>query len=292
VGSSLPVVKQLTDKSTARLMESFLADLESGRFELTSMPEVAFKVRDMLADPDVEPAQLGEVINLDPVIAAKLMRTANSALYIGTTPCESVKSAVLRMGLGATRQLVLCYTMRDLFRHEAPELKAAMAAAWEQTVYVAAVCYALAQRSGSFAPEQAMLAGMVSNIGVLSVFNYLGNHPKIYRDKERLDTTVSQLRSDAGVMVLEHWEFAEDLVDCARCCRQWDRESPGDVADICDLVQVATLHALIGKQKVPQFDTVPAFRKLSSARLSPEVAIDFLREAKEEIDQAKSLING
>lgn len=280
------------DKSTALLLASFTADLEASRFELTSMPEVAFRVRDMLADPGVEPAQLGEVINLDPAIAAKLMRTANSPLYLTTTPCDSIRSAVIRMGMDTTRQLVLCYTLRDLFRHDAPELKAAMATVWEHTVYVAAICYALAQRTGTFAPEQAMLAGMMSNVGVLSVFNYLGNHPDIYMDEKRLEATVKRLRGEVGTMVLERWEFSEEIVDCARYCQNWYRQGAEETADLCDLVLVATLHAVIGKQKIPQIDNVPAFRKVSAGKLGPEVAINFLREAKDEIAQAKSLISG
>jgi HD-like signal output (HDOD) protein len=291
-GIQPPKAPTLSEEEAEVLLASFYKDLQAERFVLTSMPEVAIKIRNMLTDPEVEADQLSNLINLDPAIAAKLMRTANSALYGAATPCDSVQAAIVRLGLKTTRQLVLCYTMRDLFRHNAPELKNAMNAAWEHTVYVAAICFALAQRSGGFSQEQAMLAGMMSNVGVLSVYNFLGNYPNIYQNAESLEAAANLLRGEAGALVLERWEFSGDLVTCARHCQDWRYESEAGGPDLCDLVLVATLHALIGKQKIPRIDKVPAFEKISAGTLGPEVAANFLKEAKDDINEAKLLING
>ena len=288
----LPKPPTLSDEEASVLLAAFYKDLEAERLVLTSMPEVALKIRKMLIDPDVEADQLSNLINLDPAIAAKLMRTANSALYGATTPCDSVQSAIVRLGLKTTRQLVLCYTMRDLFRHDAPELKNAMTGAWEDTVYVAAICFALAQRAGGFSPEQAMLAGMMSNVGVLSVYNFLGNYPHIYQNAENLEAAANLLRGEVGALVLQRWEFSEDLVTCARYCQDWQYKSDAEGADMCDLVLVATLHALIGKRKIPQIDTVAAFDKICAGKIGPEIAANFLKEAKDDINEAKRLISG
>src|SRR5690606_25533821 len=80
--------------------------------------------------------------------------------------CDSVQSAVVRLGLNTTRQLVISFTLRDLFQAPTPLLKKLMAEAWQHSSDVAAISMVLAQHTKLFNPEEAMLAGLVSNIGV------------------------------------------------------------------------------------------------------------------------------
>ncbi len=281
-----------TDDETSQMLHAFKADLDARKFNLTTLPEVAMKIRSMLDNNDYGARQIAEVINRDAVIAAKIIRAANSPIYFGAAKCETVQNAIVRLGLLTTKQLVIGFTLRDLFQTKAPLLHKLMTETWQQSLDIAANAFVLARHTKLFDPEEAMLAGLVSNIGVLSVLNYAQNYPKLLENEALLRQWADKLKAEVGGMVLEHWQFPGEIVDVARGCEEWSR-CPTTRADLCDLVLVATLHSYIGKRKQPpppRMDQVPAYQKLALGKLTPEMTLQILVEAKEQIEQARALL--
>jgi HD-like signal output (HDOD) protein len=137
-----------------------------------------------------------------------------------------------------------------------------------------------------------MLAGLVSNIGVLAVLNYAQNYPQLLDNETLLRQWIEKLRGEAGALVLEHWQFPDEIVEVARACEDWMR-CPTTHVDLCDLVLVATLHSYIGKRKQPtppRLDQVPAYQKLALGNLTPELTLQILVEAHDQIEQARAML--
>lgn len=292
VGYGVSELEPDYEDETQEMLRAFRRDLEARKFRLTSLPEVALKIRKLLDDQDVNARRIAELINRDPVIAAKIIRAANSPIYFGAAKCETVQNAIVRLGLLTTKQLVIGFTLRDLFQSQAPLLRRLMAEVWQQSIDVAAISFVLARHTRLFDPEEAMLAGLVSNIGVLSVLNYAQNYSQLLDDEALLRQWVDRLKGEAGALVLENWQFPDEIVEVARGCEDWLR-CPTTRADLCDLVLVATLHSYIGKRKQPtppRMDLVPAYQKLALGKLTPEMTLQILVEAKEQIEQARALI--
>ncbi len=280
------------DDETEQMLHAFRTDLDGRKFNLTTLPEVAVKIRSMLDNNDYGAKQIAEVINRDAVIAAKIIRAANSPIYFGAAKCDTVQNAIVRLGLLTTKQLVLGFTVRDLFQTKNPLLRKLMAEVWQQSLDVAANSFVLARHTKLYDPEEAMLAGLVSNIGVLSVLNYAQNYPQLLEDEALLRAWCDKLKAEVGGMVLEHWQFPDEIVDVARGCEEWTR-CPTTRADLCDLVLVATLHSYIGKRKQPpppRLDQVAAYQKLALGKLTPELTLQILVEAKEQIEHARALL--
>ena len=277
---------------TDEMLQAFKRDLDARKFRLTSLPEVAQSIRNLLNNDNAGARQIGDLINRDQAIAAKVVRAANSPIYFGAAKCDSVQSAVVRLGLNTTRQLVISFTLRDLFQAPTPLLKKLMAEAWQHSSDVAAISMVLAQHTKLFNPEEAMLAGLVSNIGVLSVLNYAQNYPQLLNDEKLLLAWIEKLKGEVGALVLEHWQFPEEIVEAARGCEDWMR-CPTTSVDLCDLILVATLHSYIGKRKQPtppRMDQVPAYQKMALGKLTPEMTLQILVEAREQIEQARTLL--
>jgi HD-like signal output (HDOD) protein len=288
--SDAALAVELEEDEAALLEASFNRDLSQNRFVLTSLPEVALKVRKVLEDPEFTTDQVTEVINTDPVIAAKLIKATNSPLYRTWGACDSTSEAVIRLGVTTTRQLVMNFTMKDLFKAEAPALKNAMREAWRHTVFHSAIAWVMARETGNFSPEEAMTAAMLSNIGVLTVCSYLENYPDVYQDVEAREATIAHLKAPVGAQILEKWGLSEQLQECARHSEHWQRGHDGQ-PDLCDLVIVSALHAHLGHRMVPKFDQVPAFQRLCSAQLlDPEKALDFLETAADQVSEARALL--
>jgi HD-like signal output (HDOD) protein len=280
------------DDESTEMLHAFQRDLEARKFRLTSLPEVALKIRALLDDAGVNARQIAEAINRDAAIAAKIMRAANSPIYLGATKCETLQNAIVRLGLATTKQLVIGFTLRDLFQSEAPLLKRLMTESWQQSMDVAAISFVLARHTQSFDPEEAMLAGLVSNIGVLSVLNYAQNYRQLLDNETLLRQWSDKLKGEVGALVLENWQFPAEIVEVARGCEDWLR-CPTTRADLCDMVLVATLHSYIGKRRKPappRLDQVPAYQKLALGKLTPGMTLQILAEAKDQIEQARALL--
>lgn len=283
-------IQALDSKAAKQLEASFNDDLEQNRFVITSLPEVAIKVRKVLDNPEFTADQVATVINTDPAIAAKLLKASNSPLYRTWEPCETTIEAVVRLGVTTTRQLVMSFTLKDLFKAETVALKRAMHDAWRHTVFHAAIAWVMAKESGAFSAEEAMTAAMLSNMGVLTVCAYLENHTDAQQSPDNIAATVAHLKAQVSAQILSKWGLSNQLIECGRHADHWDREHEGET-DLCDLVIVAGLHAYIGRRKVPRIDQVPAFQKLYKAGLlDPDQALDFLETAGEQVAQARALL--
>ena len=164
-----------------------------------------------------------------------------------------------------------------------------MQQAWEDSLQVGAIAHAMAKHTRICLPEEALLAGVLSNIGTLSVFNYAANYPELCEDSEKLQVVVDTLKTEVGALVLDRWAFPPEYLACVLEADNWSRDS-GKQADLCDLIILANYHACIGKRELPRIDQLPAFQKLSADTLAPDVAINFLHEAEEEIKTARALL--
>lgn len=271
----------------------FLADLESDELTLPSLPEVAVRIGRALQDNVSDADQIAQLIQTDPVITAKLIKAANSALYGRRVPVESCSGAVVRLGSDVTHKLVLSYALRDLFKSDSGLLQQRMKALWKHSTKVAAICYVLAKHDSRFNPEHAMLAGLMHDIGVVAVLNYARTFPFEAMQPEVIDQAVRHLRSQVGGMILRKWGFAMDFIISALEGEEWMRNQ-GPLPDYCDLVIIAQLHSFVGTEhalSVPAIQDVPALVRLGLGELGPRKSLAILEQADEQIKNAESMLN-
>lgn len=269
-------------------------ELKNDTLVLPSLPDVAVRVGRALKDETSDAHQIAEIAQTDPAIAAKLVKAANSAMYGGSNKVDSCTAAVIRLGTDLTSKLVLTFAVKELFKTSSPLLNRRMKKLWDHSTKVAAISHVLAKKLGKFDPEHALLAGLVHDIGVVAILNYALDFPEAQDNRNLLDTTINSLRGQIGSMILRNWGFPEGLPEVAADAENWMR-SPSTNPDYTDLVIIAQLHSFIGTDymsHVPPIDTVPAFSRLKLSQLTPKMSLKILDEAKEEIAEARALLNG
>ena len=99
-----------------QILYELIFELQQGNFILPTLPNVALKIRETIADEDSSANDIAKVIMSDPVIAAKIMKVANSAMYQRKSKAEDCKTAVVGLGTKVTSQLVIAFTMKELFK--------------------------------------------------------------------------------------------------------------------------------------------------------------------------------
>ena len=276
------------------LYAEMYADLMADRLAVPSMPEVAMKIRRMVEKDDASPQAVAKLINTDPAISAKIVKSANGSLYHGQPPVENCAQAIMRLGMNATKHLVVSFVLRNLFQEKITTelLNHCVRDLWNHSVEVAAISMALANVTPGLDGEEALLAGLLHDIGELVILSYAVNYPAISADPAELKKVVMQLKAEIGVAVLKQWQFADAFVVAAANAEDWLRDSEAG-PDYCDVVMVAHLHSYFGTEKMkglPGLAEVPAFAKLADGDLTPEISMLVLDEAKESIQETKQLL--
>lgn len=274
-----------------RLLFEILDDYRSDRLTIPSLPEVVVRIRKAVADPDSTFEKVDRVVVADPGVAARLVQVANSAAYATVMPVGSVRDAVSRIGLNATREVVTALALNNLFETDSKILKSRMRTAWEHSTRVAAISYHLAQLTRSVNPDLAMLGGLVHDIGDIAIIAHAPQYAELSNGSDLLPRTVNLLRADVGSLILRQWNFPDDLVTVALEAEEWDREAPS--ADCCDVVLVAQLLSFVGSAELghyPQVSTVPAFSRLCLDQQKAEKTLALLDSADRSISEMQQVL--
>lgn len=277
-----------------QLLMEFYAELRSNQIYLPSVPDVAWKVRRMADSEDSTAGQIASAITADPAMAAKLVRACNSPLYRGFSDVRNVREAVVRLGINTTRQLVSVFALREVFQTRQPILQKEMEKLWRHSREVAALCWVLADSATRINPEEALLAGLLHDIGVVPVLVHAEHHVNLFADEVNLGRALEELRADVGAEVLENWGFPGPFVEAARNAENWSYESPESTPQLADLVIVAQLHAMIGSGDsagLPPFDQVPAYRRLGELELNVSSSLKILTEARARVEEVQQLLS-
>lgn len=274
-----------SDEENALTIHLF-QDLMSGDLKLPSLPNVAQRIQQAFADDAVNAEKICTIIQSDPVITAKLIMIANSALYGGQSKIESLQQAVVRLGFETTRKQVMTYAVKELFQGKTSAMKVQMQQLWKHSQHVACMCRLMATHLKGFDVEQAQLAGLIHDLGAVAILQYAQQNDELIRNPDLLSDAVKKLRPQITGMLLRQWNFGPEFVTAGEECEDWFR-NPGDQPDLCDLVLIAQYHALIGTpeaKQLPPVHTLPAFAKLGMADLGVEQIVEFLKRSRTEIE--------
>ena len=290
------LVSESTDEGIDKhpLYLEVLSDLRNDKLVLPSLPDVAIKIRQMVDREDTSIEKVANLIQTDLAISAKLMKISNGALYHGMRPVESCQQAITRLGLHTTKNLVVSFVLRNLFNEkiQQPLLTRHAKRLWEHSVEVGAIAQVLAEVTPGINPDEALLVGLLHDIGELVILSYAGKYQDVVADSQSLAHIIDELKGEIGGAVLTEWDFSEAFITAAKEAENWCRDA-GPKADYCDVAIVAQLHSFVGTpqmQGLPSLADVPAFHKIAHGELSPKLSVRLLDQAKEQISEVRQLL--
>jgi HD-like signal output (HDOD) protein len=264
----------------------FLQDLnqaiDSNRLTLPTLPEVALKVRDAVEKENSSANQIADIIASDAALSARMLQVANSPLYRGRMPIDNLQMAVARLGIRLVRSLVISIIMQQIFQATNDLLDAKFHQIWEESVQIAAFCRVLSSNLNHLDKEQAMLAGLIHNIGALPVLAMSETQNKLMEDPAELDRIIDILSPQIGQRILKMWDFPDSLIDVPAnfLNLQYDSNNDGDYVDV---VLVARLQTLMNSERgvdTSEWSQVPSFGKLG---MEPEVNLIEIEGVAEDV---------
>lgn len=273
-----------------RLIDELLNEVATDKMVLPSLPEIALKVRDTVEDPEVTSAKLAKVITMDAALTARLIQIANSPLVRGSREIDSVETAIVRMGNTMVKNVVNSLIVQQIFQPTTELSDKKMRQFWQHSSQVAAICHTMAGFA-RLKPDQALLAGLVHDIGALPVIKRAEDIAELVDNEELLDSIIRHIHPQIGKAMLTKWEFPQALVEAAAEHENLSRSHDGP-ADYADLVMVANLQSYVGEDHylaAVEWAQVPAFAKLG---LDTDVAVVDMEEKGEQIKEVQNVLLG
>ncbi|NOX75949.1 MAG: HDOD domain-containing protein [Gammaproteobacteria bacterium] len=270
------------------LISEILTDLKANRLKLPTLPQVALKINAVIDSPDSTAQKIANVVRTDTALSARMLQIANSPLVRGGETVDNVQAAVIRMGMHTVRNVVTAFMVTQLFHTKHNSLKRRIVTLWNHSAHVAAISHVLANRYTGLKPDDAMLAGLLHDIGKLPLIAKAEGMSDLANNNALMDELAEKLHTTLGKVIVQTWRFAPELISAVEEHENLQRDSVD--LDITDVVSVANLLSYAGKQHRhirADWANVPAFKKLG---ITPEGSIATLEEASDEIARIVKLL--
>ena len=154
------------DRQRFRMLEDIAREL-SGQLVFPTCFDPVLKLRKALDDPYMALDQIAALVALEPLVSARILAMANAAMYNpGGEEVRDLRRAIARLGINLVRTTALAIAMRQLmqmrsvvaFQEQSDRL-------WQHSLRTASAAYVLARAFTRINPDEAMLAGMVHDVG-------------------------------------------------------------------------------------------------------------------------------
>ncbi len=273
--------------------QDLVDDIRGNRLVLPALPDIAIRTRRLLDNPKSTSTQIARAISADVVMTTRLLRVVNSPLYRTRQPIEDIRAAVTRLGNANVRSMVTSLAMEQIYQDKlaSPFKRRYLARIREHGMLVAALSYVICARCTALNPDEAMLAGLIHDIGKLPILEYSELLSDFNENEQRMNHLLEALHPRVGALVLRAWKFAPEMVAVAGEHEDLER-SPEGGADYTDVVIVANLLSHVGTDHPHtrlDWSVIPAFARLA---LTPEQSIEVMKNAREQINEIKRLLAG
>ena len=260
--------QKIAEHDNGRKLFSFIYQAYTDeKLRLPAQPQTAFEIKELIR-ADASLHDVSTCTQRDPGLAARLIKVANSPLYRGIAKVTTLPEAIGRIGLNATRNIAYVLSVQNLFKAKSPALNELMKSTYARSCETAASCFILASHTSSVSPDRALLAGLISHIGLLPILYYADNHSDLVDGPLSLDGNLKKLRGIVGTMVLRQWDFDEELISVPESCEYWGRVTDSEELDCCDIIILSNLLLQLknGERERTELESLPVFTRMLAGK--------------------------
>lgn len=265
-------------------IESLAKELSSKNLVFPTSLNITMRIRSALNDPNSSTDKVARIVGAEPVLSAQLLRLANSAaMNPGGKPVVDLHKAISRLGYAMVRNLAISVGMRQLSQ-ASPQgaMQPRVENLWKHSILVASLSYILAKKRTQINPDEAMLAGMLHDIGEFYILTRVKDFPDLFADEAIIKEITAIWHAEVGRAILESWEIPEEIAAAVQDHETLDRTHTAP-ADLTDVIMVANILSGEGMPENIDWEKVPqAFGHL---RLDSETCSTVMMESEDEMKQ-------
>lgn len=196
---------------------------------IATLPEITMRIVELVEDPKSTAQDLHKVISNDPALCSRILKVVNSSFYGLPGQIGSINRAIVMLGLNAVKNIAIAASLAKLFRGGEFTANFSARDLWTHSNATAAASKVLANTLKLGLSDEAFLAGLIHDIGIMVEMQY---------DRNKLIEVLRGVGTDAAgipandMIALEvttfgatHQEFGAGL------CEKW--RFPKSLAFVC-----------------------------------------------------------
>lgn len=181
---------------------------------LPSLPTIAMQVLELATQSDVDIAEIARIISKDPAMSGKILKTVNSSFYGRSQHVSTISHALVILGLQSVKTLVLGFSLvSNLTRDKSKGFK--HLTYWKRSVFAATAARSIAAKANLVQQEEAFLAALLMDIGMLVLDLVIGEpygnvHAKTTSHEELAPIEAADLggtHAEVGGVLAEAWKL-------------------------------------------------------------------------------------
>ncbi len=188
---------------------------------LPSLPTVALEVLDLASREDVDLRDFEKTIERDQAISIRILRAVNSSYYGLGRRCGSIRQAVAYLGVQTVKSLVLGFSLERAMEFGDDEISFDFTSYWRHSFITASASRAFSEMSDHVDSEEAFVAGLIHDIGMVGAWRvhgdrYLQMIDMSHGDQDELTRIEHRIldvdHTKLGSAMAESWRFPSDIV--------------------------------------------------------------------------------
>ncbi len=192
---------------------------------LPTLSNVYQKLVSELQDPNSTHETIAKVISLDQSTSMKVLRVANSPLFLHTRRVETISDAVLQLGFIEIRNIVLALSVINVFKSQFNFNKMNISDLWKHSVAVATASKMISEKVAPKESENAFLGGILHDVGKLILILYFSDeYEEVYNQLENKTGSISALENEmfgfdhayVGSLLAKYWKLSDTIIDIIR----------------------------------------------------------------------------
>lgn len=198
--------------------------------------DAAFRLRRELQNPELPLSRMATIVSLEPLVASRLMNLAGSVMYSpdGSAP-RDLKTAIKRLGIEVVRTTALAIAMNQLMRSKETAVFSDLARLlWDHSMKSAAATRLLARKFTRINPDEAMLAGLVHDLGAFYMLYRAAQYSELRVRPDSVRFLILQWHESIGVTLFGSLDMPDEVVIAATDHDQVQPlpETPRSLADL------------------------------------------------------------
>ncbi|AEA33773.1 HDOD domain-containing protein [Hippea maritima] len=183
-----------------------------------AFPKIAMRILRLFEEDDISVYQLAKIVSLDPVLAAYILKVANSAFYNFSGKVKTLSDAIALIGFEEVKKIVIMVSAKNAFK-VSDEFDRVL---WEHSLAVAVASSVINQLTRVTEDGVAYISGLLHDIGKI-VFKknegmeYIPVLEEAYHKnkqiKELEEEKYGYNHADVGGYLLQEWNFDQEIVD-------------------------------------------------------------------------------
>jgi HD-like signal output (HDOD) protein len=168
---------------------------------LVSLPQTTFRLLSLLMEERTSAKDLQAVVESDPALTAKIISLSNSAVYSPREPVSNVQRAITIIGFNELEILAMGVGLSETFDLRTVPAGFDSTALWMHCLAVSWICRELAESCGACDPGEAMISGILHELGTLIL---ISKFPVHFQQLLDLINSGMSLRKAETVLSLRH----------------------------------------------------------------------------------------